>query len=340
MHAQKFIASFIDFVNQNFDKNEHLFFVMGNTKKYPVPDNDNIIKIKRGIVSSLFNLLRLSALIQRADKVILHGLFRGKIIILLLLQGWVLKKCYWIIWGKDLYTYKLGKKNLAWKIKEKIRQPVIKNMGNLVTYVKGDVALARKWYGATGVHHECIIYPSNLYSEYPIDHCEHSCINIQVGNSSDPSNEHLEVFKQLSDYKDSNIKIYVPLSYGNKRHRDLVIKVGREMFGENFIPMTNFLPFNEYLKFLSSIDIAIFNHKRQQGMGNAITLLGIGKKVYMRKEVSTWDLFSELGVKVFDVECIDLGKLEESIADMNRAKIKQYFSKDNLRVQLNNIFTS
>lgn len=43
-------------------------------------------------------------------------------------------------------------------------------------------------------------------------------------------------------------------------------------------PIVDFMDFNEYINFLSTIDIAIFNHKRQQGMGNIITLLGMGKK--------------------------------------------------------------
>ena len=46
------------------------------------------------------------------------------------------------------------------------------------------------------------------------------------------------------------------------------------------------MPFNQYLEFLGKIDIAIFNHRRQQGFGNAITLLGLGKKVYLNS-VST-----------------------------------------------------
>jgi len=34
------------------------------------------------------------------------------------------------------------------------------------------------------------------------------------------------------------------------------------------------MPLDEYLNLLAKIDIAIFNHKRKQAMGNITTLLG------------------------------------------------------------------
>ena len=42
------------------------------------------------------------------------------------------------------------------------------------------------------------------------------------------------------------------------------------------------LPLSDYLKILGKIDIAIFNHERQQAVGNITSLLGLGKKVYIK----------------------------------------------------------
>lgn len=338
VHAEKFIAPFINFVNQNFDPSQHLFFVMGNTNKYPVPQNNNVVVVKRNFIHKIFALLWLSILMHRSNKIILHGLFRGRIILLLYIQRRLLKKCYWVIWGKDLYVYNTNKRNIAWSIKELIRRPVIKNIGHLVTYVRGDAALAQKWYGAIGKYEECIIYPSNLYSDYDIMNAEKKHINIQVGNSADPSNEHIEIFNMLYEFRDKNIKIYVPLSYGDKSNSKTVIKSGQEMFRDKFVPLTDFMPFESYLEFLSNIDIAIFNHKRQQGMGNAITLLGLGKKIYMQDGISSWDVFKELDIKVFDINKLSVDRLDPDTAESNRNKVKAYFSPENLKLQLQRIF--
>lgn len=243
------------------------------------------------------------------------------------------------MWGGDLYTHKLSEKNRKWKVKEFFRRPVIKNMGHLITYIEGDVELARKWYGATGRYHECIMYTSNLYKKYSVPNKQGTAINIQVGNSADPSNNHLEALEKLLPFKDSDICIYVPLSYGDKKHAQAVIQQGQQWFGDKFKPLTEFMPFDEYLLLLGTIDIAIFNHKRQQAMGNTITLLGLRKKVYVRSDTTQSELFHSLGVRFFDINNFDLNLLNAEDSCENNEKIKIYFSENNLKQQCAAIFS-
>jgi len=100
------------------------------------------------------------------------------------------------------------------------------------------------------------------------------------------------------------------------------------------------MPFEKYLEFLGEIDIAIFAHKRQQAMGNTITLLGLGKKVYMRSNITPWQLFKDIDVKVFDVDDIKINLIDEQTQKENQEKIKEYFSKENYLNQLKNLFES
>src|SRR5690606_38136182 len=143
---------------------------------------------------------------------VLHGLFNPKILLILFLMPWQLKKCYWVMWGGDLYVYQFGEKNWKWRVREFLRRPVIKNMGHLVTYIPGDVELARQWYGAKGEYHECLMYLSNVVDPDIIQAAqagleEHKGQNILVGNSADPINNHIEALEKLLPYKDENIKI-------------------------------------------------------------------------------------------------------------------------------------
>ncbi|MBD3808756.1 MAG: TDP-N-acetylfucosamine:lipid II N-acetylfucosaminyltransferase, partial [Epsilonproteobacteria bacterium] len=266
-----------------------------------------------------------------SDKIIIHGLWSNSLVKLLFLQPWLLKKCYWVMWGGDFYF----PETQSW-----IKKQVIKRMGHFITYIKGDYELAQKWYEAKGKYHECFMYPSNLYKEYNIKPKKHGTINIQLGNSADPTNNHMDVLKQLAKYKDENIQIFAPLSYGDQEYAKEVILKGKEIFGDKFIPLTEFMPFEKYLEFLSEIDIAIFAHKRQQAMGNTITLLGLGKKVYMRSDITPWQLFKDIDVKVFDVENIDIELIDVEMQKQNQEKIKDYFSKENYLHQLQNLFWS
>ena len=233
------------------------------------------------------------------------------------------------MWGGDFYF----PEKQSW-----FKKQVIKKIRHFITYLKGDFELAQKWYGTTGEYHECFMYPSNLYKDYVAPEVKHSSINILVGNSADPSNNHLEVFDKLEVFKDQDIKIYAPLSYGNQTYAKKVIEEGKKQFGDKFEPLTDMMPFDQYLEFLGLIDVAIFNHKRQQAMGNTITLLSLGKKVFMRSDITPWELFEDIDVKVFDVENIKLDLLDEKIKKDNQEKIKKHFSIDNYKKQLQELF--
>lgn len=52
------------------------------------------------------------------------------------------------------------------------------------------------------------------------------------------------------------------------------------------------------MNFLSSLDIAIFAHNRQQGFGNTVSLLGMGKTVYLKEEVTTYQALEKIGLKI------------------------------------------
>jgi dTDP-N-acetylfucosamine:lipid II N-acetylfucosaminyltransferase len=333
--CDKFIPPFIELVKENFNFERHEFLLIGGIAEENLIKTKNIYLVKRTITGRLKHYLRALIKMHQADKVILHGLFDIKIVCILFFTPWLLKKCYWVVWGGDLYIHKLGKHNWKWKIREFFRRSVIKNIGHLVTYIKGDVELARTWYGATGVYHECLMYISNLYKEYKIPNRKTNTLNIMVGNSAAPSNNHLEALEKLLPFKNDDICIYVPLSYGNSKYAEKIIEIGNGWFGDKLKPLTEFMPFDEYLSFLGVIDIAIFNHNRQQAMGNTITLLGLGKTVYMRNDTTQWQFFKEKNIDVFYIDKLTVEK--PCHIDCNQTKVREYFSKENLIEQLTEI---
>ncbi len=228
-------------------------------------------------------------------------------------------------------------------MKEWFRRFVISRLGHFVTYIKGDYELAQQWYGARGEYHECLMYPSNVFDPQILQKKEagkksHPGLNILVGNSADPSNHHIEVLEQLLPYKDQDIKIHVPLSYGDQDHAQQVINQGKQWFGDKFVPLTSFMALDQYLCFLKNVDIAIFKHERQQAMGNTITLLGLGKTVYMRRDVSQWCFLNDIGVSLKSVSDFSLSCLSEDDASQNSKVIQSYFTKQRLIDQLSHIF--
>jgi len=334
--GDKFIEPFIQFIENHFDSKDHLFLI-SPMALYKVKPRSNVVMLDERM-GRLRKMAEWSKAMNKADKIILHGLFDIRIINLLCLQPWLLKKCYWVMWGGDLYHYKLRGRGIRSDIQEAKRAFVIKRMGHLVTYIKGDYELAQKWYGARGEYHTCLMYPSNLYKDYVVPPKQGDTVNILVGNSADPTNNHAEIFEKLMPNKDQNIRIICPLSYGIAEYSDRIVKLGAELFGDKFSPLLDFMPFENYMELLGQIDVAVFAHKRQQAMGNTITLLGLGKKIYMRSDVTSWTIFNEQGIKVFDVDKLDLKPIEEDLRKKNQARIKSIFTEVALVGQLHSIF--
>lgn len=334
--CDKFIPPYVRFINEHFNSNDHEFLIKNGMADSELEQSDNVCLSGHSTFSKLQHHFNLVIKMHRADKIILHSLIDIKIIQILCFTPWLLRKCYWMIWGGDLYAYKSVLKTRREKVNEFLRQRVISNLGHLVTYLDGDVALARRWYGAKGNYHECLMYTSNLYKEHKLSENTKATLNIQLGNSADPSNNHIEALEKLLPFKNENICILVPLSYGSKEYAQQVIAQGKEWFGDKFKPLTEFMPFEEYLSFLGSIDIAIFNHKRQQAMGNTITLLGLGKTVYIRSDTTQWQFFEKKGIKVGDIE--KLNSLDSQKAVGNVEIVKAYFSPGNYKKQLTQLF--
>lgn len=326
--------NFFSFLEENLNCTDHELLSTKDANAWPE------LEVIRNISSSNKYqwLIRLWVHTNRADKIILHGLWGWPLVLTLALNPWLLKRCYWFIWGGDLYYYNQRVQGLRSNLFEALRRFVIKRIGHLVTYIDGDVELARQWYGAKGKYHECIMYTSNIYRKYDLPAKKNKATNIQVGNSADPSNNHFEIFDKLMVFRDQDIMIYVPISYGDPIHARVVREEGAKRFGEKFVALTELMPLDEYLKFLGKIDIAIFNHKRQQAMGNTISLLGMGKKVYIHPDVTPWTTFGKIGVKIHSVKNISIECLTQELKDKNNVAIKINFSEGKLISQLKNIF--
>ncbi|WP_042988077.1 TDP-N-acetylfucosamine:lipid II N-acetylfucosaminyltransferase family protein [Vibrio cholerae] len=338
-----FIKSFIEFIKEEFDFNEHYFLITSDNNNNPIYSNATYSP--RTVFSRLKYYFEAIIRMHQAKKIVLHGIFDIKLNFILFLMPWLLKKCHWVIWGGDLYIHVLGEKNLRWKFNEFIRGPVIRNMGYLLTYIPGDVNLARECYRAKGYFKECLMYTSNIIDPHVIGNeikqseiKKDSSVSILVGNSADPSNHHIETFKKLLPYKDENIRIFAPLSYGDDIYANEIIEKGKEWFGDKFFPITSIMEKSEYLKFLNTIDIAIFNHKRQQAMGNTITLLGMGKTVYIRTDVTQWDFFKNKRITCLNIEDFDIKLISKQQVDENIINCMSYFNKENLVEQYTGVF--
>ncbi|GAB2690119.1 TDP-N-acetylfucosamine:lipid II N-acetylfucosaminyltransferase family protein [Aliiglaciecola aliphaticivorans] len=328
MISEKFMPPYIDFIQENFDESEHLFIYITSEKyQFGLTPSHNV-----KFMHTDDDFLCLANILKAAEKIILHGLWRDKINHLLVTNPILLKKAYWVMWGADYYLP---------ESKSEEHREVIKNVGYCVTHIKGDIALIKKSYQAKGQHINCFAYTSNLYRQAPININRDHKKKIIVGNSAALNNNHIAIFDRLYEHSSDINQVIVPLSYakiGGKRYINQVIEHGQSLFGEKFKPLLDFLTFDEYMTYLKNIDIAIYDHNRQQGMGTLITLLSLGVKVFIRPSVATWDLLTSQNIQIFDTNKLSLEGMSEKQINNNIYNLKKHYSEKMLVKQWQSIF--
>jgi len=221
------------------------------------------------------------------------------------------------------------------------KKTVISRFGNIVALVPGDYELAKEWYGARGRMFSAF-YPN------PIDFSmldaaastkeNHSSgmARILLGNSASETNNHFDAIDLLAKRQEQDFEVFCPLSYGDMEYGNRVIEYGKEKLGEKFRPITDFMKPEEYAGVLAGVDAAIMFHKRQQAIHNIIGLLYLGKKVFLKSEVTTYEwLKSDLGIEVCDADLlyeqtnIRFSPLDSRLVAKNKEIIEEFFSRSN-----------
>jgi hypothetical protein len=158
--------------------------------------------------------------------------------------------------------------------------------------------------------------------------------NILVGNSASPYNNHHEIFEYLQSLDlPEKTKIIVPLSYGSSKYRDIIIECGNKLLGRKFLPITDFIPFDKYMKLLATCPTVIMNHNRQQAGGNIAAALYMGARVFVNADNHFYGHYKKHNAVINEIEQLRIGEvfidspLTREEIDLNRRIIETLRSR-------------
>ena len=271
-------------------------------------------------------------------------------------------KIVWFAWGKDLYEYPQDKpfinielyspitknnisqhinKSSPLKIKDFLRDYFLKKIIHKIDFFSGVLPGEYKMISK----YPCfrakeVVFHYTEFNTFPISYSPQTKgNNILIGNSGDPSNNHLDIIDKLSKYNLGERYIYIPLSYGgNIEYIQSVINRGKEIWGRRFIPLLEFMPINEYEKNLNSCGYLIFGHERQQAIGN----IGIGLrnrcKIFLSKTSVAYEYYKNIGMHIYNIQeelkeeelnkQLTKQEFEKNIENMNKHRSSEVFYKD------------
>ena len=279
MPKEKFTFGFVEFTFATFPGVDVRFIVYGDddAQGYEPYSDNRVVPVSSA--KAVFKDEAALGFLRDADVVILNWVNMS-----MLLSMWrYLPKTHLLFWGGDYSPYvEAGWNGVSHRLKRKLLQVCIGRSRGIIALLPGDLRIIETISNPDSSRHVCEL--GYLASRYDADIC---CtdkrapfpVNILLGNSATPTNRHKSALDALSRFANEDIKIYAPLSYGDDAYRDEVISYGRELFGDKFVPVTEFMERSEYISFLTKISIGVFNYDRQQGLGNIHLLMRMGAKV-------------------------------------------------------------
>ncbi len=291
MPNEKFTEKFIELIDRCFDDDTNLVYVYDFGSHFDHVDSSNARYIQS------FDQVDFS-LMNGNDKIFVHGFYNNRLIRFLYKKRHMFRhnQLVLIAWGGDIYNdriYLLDHKfDIKTRINEFFKKQVIKKSNIYMTFACADYEVIREYYGGKGAQFDCL-YPSNadivLLDKLKQERIADQPVRVLLGNSATITNNHKEALDWLSSYREDNIEIVCPLSYGDKNYAAEIASYGKSLFGDRFIPIFEYMSPEDYSKLLNSIHIAVFNHNRQQGTGNIEILSYLGKKIFISAETTTWE---------------------------------------------------
>jgi hypothetical protein len=131
---------------------------------------------------------------------------------------------------------------------------------------------------------------------------------ILIGNSANLTSLTIPVIPLLSKYTSLGWRFLFPLSYGDDDYKILVEKEAIKGLGVEALFLKDFMPLAEYEEVLEEVGIAIFNARRQQGVGNILSLIMKGARLYINSNSTIYTFLKRLGIHFNDVHDLSRSK--------------------------------
>lgn len=308
MPDEKFFYPVIEFIEYGLNVQEH-FFVIYRMNTSNANDQYNIWKKYKEVANNYHNIYldynqgyrlglndwdinkkKLDSILEKAEKVILHGEYLSQEICTYLQEriNLLREKGIFAPWGGNI-----GKNPHTIGTIEKILQH-----SRMITYsFPQQKETIIKYFPKTK---DAIWFNNGLSYARPTCAAARKKDGIKkilIAHSAIAYTKAVETLKYLSDVK-TPVNIYCVISYGIEEIKREIESYGSKYYGPHFIAVKEYMDYKEYVDFLSSMDLAVFGMEDLSGRDTLELLFWLGVKVYLKPGFEASKCMEEMGYRV------------------------------------------
>lgn len=309
----KFANSLIYMLNEEpcFKSTKQMFIVQTDRAYQNIVRYSNVVLDKRDLKYVLK---------EYGDKtkwIIIHSLNYNPVRLILAYKKKYARKTIWRTWGHDVfipvYRNKEFLKNTIKRIihtlyVHKVRQFRCIGVGNACDEVRCQDVFGQ--INTVTLNYSHMKGRGVLLKQCYEDKIKHpnSTVKIMVGHSGFPSDRQIELLEQLTKYADDDFIISLVLSYGHSDYIQEVKDFAYTHFKGKVEILDKVIPYEEYLRYLSTVDIALMDQLHSAALGNISVLLFYGTKMYLNRDGVMAKAFQREGVPFY--YSYDIGRVD------------------------------
>lgn len=293
-----------------------------------VPQYDNVV-FENDIVKYINNNYK------KFDFIFIHAM-NFSIKQLIRINSKAIRKVIWCVWGHDLYTINSSQKGwekIKLKIKEYCKHIILKNIYGVGIGFGYDAIEVRKKVGDNPrIFLMPYGYQKGMKEQYEKIYNEKKDNNfnckIMIGHSGYEFLNHIEIMKKLIRFKDQNIIISLVLAYGDNEYIKKVKEFAYNNFEKNKIEIIeNLYTDEQYMRYLNSVDVAIFDYTHQAALGNIWKLSYLEKRMFLKDRgilKTAFDLEFLYSNDIRELDTISFEEISSMLPLKEKEKLHKY----------------
>lgn len=338
LDQNKFSESMIPFLQREFsDYNFHYcVFSKLSTESFSTKRMEGVDYYYRKNIFHEISLIK--DLLKKYDVVFFHSMCVSPVArIFLSFNKNLIRRIVWIPWGYDLY-FEMLDNSIRERIKLFLKKLSIKLFNRYIPFFVAIHEVDKLQYDRVVSGHAVkyqVMY-ATCNKKLPVGYKMKTMtekikngdpITIQVGHRAEPYLKHIETLQQLERFKNENIRLVLPLSYGDMNYGKMVSDFATKAFGEKAKILSDFVPPKTYMDILQSVDVFILNSKRQIALGNIHKLLSLGKKIYLPQDSILFEYYTNNNIPVYNIESLYNCSFHELTKDTDAKRLREYIQK-------------